>query len=91
MPDDTKEDARRLSRISDTVLTSRSFRRSFQSDPLSAVRAIGVDRISTSELKTIDALADLNDQELDLLNSIRDRLGKANPDMLKDVIGGVIF
>lgn len=85
------DEKKKIGRISETMITSRSFRKAFSNDPFAAAKGVGVESLSPKDLASLDAIAELTEDELDLLRTVRTKLLASNPDLASDVIGGVIF
>lgn len=82
-------DPKILSKVSDSLLTSASFRKSFRSNPLGTASFIGVKGTATEEL---DMLQRLTDEEIETLADIREKLIGAEPMLAAgDITGGVLF
>ena len=75
----------------DAVTRFPSLRRSLQADPLTALQAVsntlGIDP-SQVDLATLDAVSSLTEQELAVINSVRQKL---NPEALRGHDGAIIF
>ena len=77
-----------LGTVSNRLITSPAFRRSFRSNPIEAARFVAGDDVDLDEL---DALSSLSEKELDALSDIRKKLEVSHPDLVSDVNGGVAF